>query len=158
MITIAENDPWLPRLSEFIDGELTAPEAHELSAHMHGCAACQGTLEQLQGVVSRLEADAQTQHEMAPSNEVWARINRRLVQQPTVPSAEPDWLMSSWPQRVIIGGLLFLTGLLLGWWGANAFSKKSLRWKENLLPGTGAVWMAPARELANTIIYSSHSS
>ena len=38
------SDPWIDRLSDYIDGDMTPIERLELEAHLTGCAECSETL------------------------------------------------------------------------------------------------------------------
>jgi anti-sigma factor RsiW len=64
------HDPWLDRLSEYIDGELTDGEARELEAHCHACETCRATLAELRGVV----AAAAELHDRTPPSDLWVGI------------------------------------------------------------------------------------
>ncbi len=68
------NDIWTPRLSEYLDGELSPPERAACEAHLAHCAECRGTLDGLGQVVAR----ARTLEDRPPSNELWPAIAARL--------------------------------------------------------------------------------
>ena len=69
------NDQWMDRLSEYVDGELTAEERASLEAHLATCAACRATLEDLRKVVARSRAlDGR-----APKADLWPGIHARLT-------------------------------------------------------------------------------
>jgi anti-sigma factor RsiW len=63
-------DPWLDRLSEYIDGELNDTEALELEAHVGTCDTCRVTLDELRVVI----AAAETLHDREPHHDLWAGI------------------------------------------------------------------------------------
>ena len=65
------------RLSEYIDGELSAEEAQALESHLEKCAACRATLEELRGVVARLSADPVTASDQPTLGE-WLTIRSEL--------------------------------------------------------------------------------
>lgn len=69
------SEHWTDRLSEYLDGELTAGEARELESHLAGCAACAGTLAELRAVV---EAAAMLPDE-PPARDLWPGIEARLT-------------------------------------------------------------------------------
>ncbi|MGH7629297.1 MAG: anti-sigma factor family protein, partial [Gemmatimonadales bacterium] len=49
-------DPWTHRLSEYLDGDLTAAERAALERHLAACPACSTTLAELTRVVMRARA------------------------------------------------------------------------------------------------------
>ena len=67
-------DPWTDRLSEYLDGELTGREREALEAHLEGCAACRGVLEELRGVVAR----AASLVDREPPADLWSGIAARI--------------------------------------------------------------------------------
>jgi predicted anti-sigma-YlaC factor YlaD len=68
------NDQWTDRLSEYLDGELTASERTALEAHLMACAGCRTTLEQLRRVVAR----AQALDDRPPPADLWPAIAQRV--------------------------------------------------------------------------------
>jgi hypothetical protein len=64
------NDPWMDRLSEYVDGELGADEAQSLERHLCSCAECRDTVSQLRAVVGA--AHSLTDRE--PPRDLWAGI------------------------------------------------------------------------------------
>src|SRR5262245_42395368 len=50
-------DAWTERLSEYLDGELTAAESAELERHVDTCESCRQHLRELGTVVARLRND-----------------------------------------------------------------------------------------------------
>jgi hypothetical protein len=78
MITPFENDdPWQDRLSEYVDGLLSEPEASALEAHTQTCEHCRKAVAELRAVVERLRSD---RIDEAPE-ESWPRIANRLGMQ-----------------------------------------------------------------------------
>ena len=67
-------DHWTDRLSEFVDGELSANERAELEAHLSGCAECRGVLEELRGVVARATA----LEDREPTRDLWSKVAREI--------------------------------------------------------------------------------
>jgi hypothetical protein len=67
-------DRWNDRLSEYLDGELSARERQELEAHLAGCEECAATLEQLRRVVER----AKTLEDRPPATDLWSGIAERI--------------------------------------------------------------------------------
>jgi len=70
-------DNWTDRLSEYLDGDLTAHESEALEAHLLTCADCGETLQQLRAVVAR----AQQVMDAPPHNDLWTGINERIALQ-----------------------------------------------------------------------------
>jgi anti-sigma factor RsiW len=65
---------WDARLSEYLDGDLTAAERDTCEAHLAGCAECARLLEELKAVV----AGARSLPVAPPPAELWAAIESRL--------------------------------------------------------------------------------
>jgi hypothetical protein len=78
------NDQWTDRLSEYLDGELTATERATLETHLAGCAECRATLADLRGVVAR----AQGLEPRPPATHLWPGIARAIRQTKSVDLAE----------------------------------------------------------------------
>lgn len=111
------NDQWTNRLSEYLDGEMSGPEARALDVHLAGCAACRGALEELRRVVAR----AQTLADRPPATDLWPGIAARIGvssggrgHSPVVSLAErraARRLVFSIPQAVAAGvALMLLSG------------------------------------------------
>lgn len=67
-------DSWTDRLSEYLDGELSAAERRELEAHVETCATCSATLAELRQVVARAAA----LEDRPPQADLWAGIRERI--------------------------------------------------------------------------------
>lgn len=71
-------DPWIDRLSDYIDGEMSLSERLELEAHLAQCAECSETLVGLRRVVTR----ARALEDVTPTSDLWpgiaAQIGARL--------------------------------------------------------------------------------
>jgi hypothetical protein len=68
------NDPWIDRLSEYVDGELAAAESRQLEAHLAECAECSATVEELRRVAAR----AATLGDRPPTADLWPGIAERI--------------------------------------------------------------------------------
>jgi len=68
------NDQWTDRLSEFVDGELSAGERTALEAHLATCAACRATVDDLRKVVAR----ARALDDRAPKTDLWRGVAQRI--------------------------------------------------------------------------------
>jgi anti-sigma factor RsiW len=64
------HDPWMDRLSEYLDGDLAPEEARALEEHLVGCDACTATMAELRAVVARVNELADTE----PAHDLWAGI------------------------------------------------------------------------------------
>jgi anti-sigma factor RsiW len=84
------------------DGELEAPRARALEAHLEGCAACRELLEELRGLsglFGRAEMAAMPQIAMARLEASWSRNSERALLRIT------SW-MTGVAAAVLIGALL----------------------------------------------------
>ena len=107
----AMTDPWEGRLSEHLDGTLSAEERSLLDAHLVTCGECRATRAELEQIV----AWARALPERAPGTDLWPGIEARvaaLAQQPFSairarrPAAVRRGITLSWPQLVAAGLLL----------------------------------------------------
>jgi anti-sigma factor RsiW len=64
------HDPWMDRLSEYLDGDLAPEEARALEEHLVGCDACTATMAELRAVLARVNELADT----GPAHDLWAGI------------------------------------------------------------------------------------
>ena len=67
-------DPWIDRLSEYLDGELEAAERAALERHLASCEECASTLAELRDVVTRAAALPAR----PPASDLWAGVESRL--------------------------------------------------------------------------------
>jgi anti-sigma factor RsiW len=70
------HEEWTDRLSDYLDGELTADEAAAVDAHLQGCAACTAVLNDLKRVVAQAQAAAALTR--PPQADLWAGIAARI--------------------------------------------------------------------------------
>jgi hypothetical protein len=68
------SDPWIDRLSEYLDGELPADQREMLASHLRECAECAATLADLRRVAGR--ARALTDRD--PAADLWPGIAARI--------------------------------------------------------------------------------
>jgi anti-sigma factor RsiW len=66
-------DQWTDRLSEYLDGELSAEDRRAVEAHLRDCPACRATVDGLRRVVTR----AQTATDR-PAPDLWSGIAARI--------------------------------------------------------------------------------
>jgi hypothetical protein len=69
------NDQWTNRLSEYLDGDLDSTERAAIEAHLATCGQCYATLGELQHVVARAKALADSE----PETDLWPDIRARLT-------------------------------------------------------------------------------
>ncbi|MGH7517837.1 MAG: zf-HC2 domain-containing protein [Gemmatimonadales bacterium] len=116
-------DPWTDRLSEYLDGDLTADERKALERHLAACPVCSTTLADLTRVVMR----ARTLPAPQPGRDLWDGIADRIAAQrvtPPNPAAAPSararrrW-MFSWPELAAAGIAIAAGSGGLAWWAAG---------------------------------------
>ena len=76
------NDRWMERLSEYLDGELSATDRAALETHLETCDDCSAVLSDLRGVVDR----ARMAEDYTPRRDLWPGIARRIG---ATPAASP---------------------------------------------------------------------
>jgi putative zinc finger protein len=74
------HDPWMERLSEYLDGELGSPDREALEAHVKQCAECARTLEEL----GRVRAEARGLPRPPAPAELWPRIESAIAKPGTI--------------------------------------------------------------------------
>ena len=67
-------DQWTDRLSQYLDGELAAPERTTLEAHLASCDGCRTTLDELRRVVT----DARALDDRPPAADLWPAVAARI--------------------------------------------------------------------------------
>src|SRR5262245_36194110 len=68
-------DPWVDRLSEYLDGELSGRDRAALEEHLRSCATCSEALADLGAVVAR----ARTLVDLPPAEDLWPGIERQIT-------------------------------------------------------------------------------
>ncbi len=71
------HEEWTDKLSDYLDGELSAEEHGAVAAHLRSCAACTAVLNDLKRVVARAQ---EAGHAVArpPQADLWAGIAARI--------------------------------------------------------------------------------
>jgi Putative zinc-finger len=70
------HEEWTDRLSEYLDGELSADEQRALESHLRTCAPCAAVLNDLKRVVARAQAAGTATR--PPQADLWAGIAERI--------------------------------------------------------------------------------
>lgn len=91
------------RLSDYMDGELTAAERAEVETHLADCPECAATLDELRTVVR----EAGTLPELPPEGDLWPGIEARLTPRGTrtagdPAAADPDVVPIARARRVVM--------------------------------------------------------
>ena len=71
---------WSERLSEYLDGDLTAIERAECDAHLAACTQCRTVLAELEAVIRIARADA----EAVPATDLWPGVLSRIETAPAL--------------------------------------------------------------------------
>lgn len=82
------HDEWTDRLSEYLDGELSADEQRAVESHLRACAPCAAVLNDLKRVVARAQAAGAAAR--PPQADLWAGIAERI-------DAERTWAVGARP-------------------------------------------------------------
>lgn len=73
---IEHRDPWVDRLSDYLDGELSGRERRACEEHLRRCADCAAVFDELCDVVARAE---RTNTPIEPGRDLWPGIAARLA-------------------------------------------------------------------------------
>lgn len=140
MTSPMRDDPWVDRLSEYVDGDVSDSDAAAISAHLESCEACRAAVRDLRSVVARLAADPSAETVRVPDG--WTRLERELTLEGAVASRTTGRHRAvsrrAWPRLVFAAAasVAFLVTLAGGIWaGASLSDSPSTR-----LPG----WMRHA--------------
>lgn len=79
------SDQWTGRLSEYLDGDLTATEQAALEAHLPRCAECSTVLDELRGVVAR----ARALDDRPPARDLWPGVAALIGSNPAAKAPAP---------------------------------------------------------------------
>ena len=72
-------DPWVDRLSEYLDGDLSTGERRACEEHVAHCAGCATALDEMRRLVSRAE---RMNRPIEPGRDLWPGIAKRLASKP----------------------------------------------------------------------------
>src|SRR4051812_3679740 len=70
------HEEWTDKLSDYLDGELSANEHRAVEAHLRGCADCAAVLADLKRVVARAQQAGAVPR--PPSADLWAGVAARI--------------------------------------------------------------------------------
>lgn len=108
------NDPWIDRLSEYVDGELDDVTSAALEGHLVTCDECRAITEDLRQIAVR----ARALPELPARRDLWPEIERQIHGQDVIPIApRRRGLYVSWPRLAAAGLLIGLasSGAALGY-------------------------------------------
>src|SRR5256885_2313633 len=71
------HEEWTDKLSDYLDGELSAEDRGAVEAHLRTCAACSAVLNDLERVVARAQ-EAGRSVPRPPRADLWAGIAARI--------------------------------------------------------------------------------
>jgi anti-sigma factor RsiW len=110
--SIEQGDPWMDRLSAYLDDDLAAGERQAFEEHLAGCADCAAALDALREVVARATG---LNRPTEPSSDLWPGIAKRLT--PRRAHAPGSWLPASlgWLQPRIAAAALVIACLAILW-------------------------------------------
>ena len=95
------NEHWTERLSDYLDGDLTAADARACEAHLAECADCRAVLDELRMVVSFAQADS----DQVPTTNLWPGIHARIAGANVVPFRRRSYSFTL-PQLALAASLL----------------------------------------------------
>lgn len=104
------HDPWMDRLSEYVDGELDATTRQALEAHLPTCPTCRATRDDLLRVVSRARVGAYRE----PPRDLWPRLEQAL-QAPTPRARRPIVVSFTLGRLAAAAGLVAVIAGGLAW-------------------------------------------
>lgn len=98
-------DPWMARLSEYVDGELPADERLDLERHLVTCADCRATVTGL----GRVRDLAGTLADAEPPRDLWPGIESRIGGGARVLPLRGRWTLTL-PQLAAAAALMIVVG------------------------------------------------
>jgi anti-sigma factor RsiW len=112
MNSIERTDPWLDRLSEYLDDELSSKERAELEHHLAVCTDCAAVLDDLRQVVAQA---GHMEREAVPARDLWPAIEARLTPKTTrVASSGRSWRLGLAAAALFVLACAALVWLLAG--------------------------------------------
>lgn len=102
---MTNRDPWMARLSEYVDGELPADERLDLERHLVTCADCRATVTGL----GRVRDLAGTLADAEPPRDLWPGIESRIGGGARVLPLRGRWTLTL-PQLAAAAALMIVVG------------------------------------------------
>ena len=102
---MTNRDPWMARLSEYVDGELPADDRLELERHLETCAECRVAVTDLR----RVRDLAGTLVDAEPPRDLWAGIEARIGGPARVLPLRRRWTLTL-PQLAAAAALMIVVG------------------------------------------------
>ena len=122
---MTNRDPWMARLSEYVDGELPADERLALERHLETCADCRATVTQL----GRVRDLAGTLADGEPPRDLWPGIEQRIGGVARVLPLAGGWTFSV-PQLAAAAVLMMVVGAAVPRWPSAAPGRRRrARWR-----------------------------
>ena len=136
------NTHWTERLSEYLDGELPAPERAECESHLSGCETCRTVLAELQDVAAVARADA----ERLPATDLWPGILSRIETPNVVPLTRrtPQQFVFTLPQLALAASLLIAVSAGVAYLAAGRVVQQQTVAQENPIQAQAESQMAPS--------------
>jgi len=107
MVIPMSTDPWIDRLSEYVDDELVPAERLQLEQHLLDCARCRETVDELRDVA----AAARRLEDTPPATDLWPAVAAALPR-----SSSRGWRLTlSLPQALAASLLLMAVSGLTVW-------------------------------------------
>jgi anti-sigma factor RsiW len=102
---MTNRDPWMARLSEYVDGELPADERLDLDRHLEVCADCRVAVMD----VRRVRDLAGALVDAEPPRDLWAGIEARIGGPARVLPLQRRWVLTL-PQLAAAAALMIVVG------------------------------------------------
>jgi Putative zinc-finger len=107
MVIPMSTDPWVDRLSEYVDDDLVPAERLQLEQHLLDCARCRATVNELRDVA----AAARRLEDTPPATDLWPAVAAALPR-----SSSRGWRLTlSLPQALAASVLLMAVSGLTVW-------------------------------------------
>lgn len=101
------HDLWTPRLSDYLDGELSEQESSAVAQHVAECGECGRVLAELRQVVSRARTVSDTQ----PEHDLWPRVAWQIRAKRRFSFTLPQLVAASLALMLLSGGMVWLARL-----------------------------------------------